>query len=145
MNLTSEHEKRSDCHIIFAIIYFEAQGIAVPVFYCIFNIPTSVAAAFGNLLFLVSIWRTSSLHLPSFVLLFNLALSDLCVGLIVQPAFVTATLARMSGAHDVLCLALISTTASSSILCTVSLLTMTAIIVWTDTSPSLCTLDIKKS
>ena len=127
MNLTSEHEKRSDCHIIFARIYFEAQGIAVQVFYCIFNIPTSVAAAFGNLLFLVSIWRTSSLHLPSFVLLFNLALSDLCVGLIVQPAFVTATLARMSGAQDVLCLALISYSASGCILCTVSFLTMTAI------------------
>ena len=126
MNLTSEHEERSDCHK-FARIYFEAQGIAVPIFYCIFNIPTSVGTAFGNLLFLVSIWRTSSLHLPSFVLLFNLALSDLCVGLIVQPAFVTATLARMSGAHDVLCLALIFYTASSCILCGVSFLTMTAI------------------
>ena len=126
MNLTSEHEERSDCHH-FPRIWFDTQGTAVPVLNCIFNIPTSVAAAFGNLLVLVSIWRTSSLHLPSFVLLFNLALSDLCVGLIVQPAFVTATLARMSGAQDVLCLALISTTVSSSILCTVSLLTMTAI------------------
>ena len=126
MNLTSEHEERSDCHH-FPRIWFDTQGTAVPVLNCIFNIPTSVAAAFGNLLVLVSIWRTSSLHLPSFVLLFNLALSDLCVGLIVQPAFVTATLARMSGAHDVLCLALISTAASSSILCSVSLLTMTAI------------------
>ena len=126
MNLTSEHEERSDCHHL-SRIWFDTQGTAVPVLNCIFNIPTSVAAAFGNLLVLVSIWRTSSLHLPSFVLLFNLALSDLCVGLIVQPAFVTATLARMSGAHDVLCLALISTAASSSILCSVSLLTMTAI------------------
>ena len=126
MNLTSEHEERSDCHH-FPRIWFDTQGTAVPVLNCIFNIPTSVAAAFGNLLVLVSIWRTSSLHLPSFVLLFNLALSDLCVGLIVQPAFVTATLARMSGAHDVLCVTLISTTASSSILCGVSLLTMTAI------------------
>ena len=126
-NSTNPKEDWSSCYQFERGWLVDPHQVAVPVLNCIFNIPTSVAAAFGNLLVLVSIWRTSSLHLPSFVLLFNLALSDLCVGLIVQPAFVTATLARMSGAHNVLCLALISTAASSSILCTVSLLTMTAI------------------
>ena len=126
-NSTNSKEDWSACYQFDRVWLVDPHQVVVPVLNCVLNIPTSVAAAFGNLLVLVSIWRTSSLHLPSFVLLFNLALSDLCVGLIVQPAFVTGTLARMSGAHDVLCLALISGTVSGSILCTVSLLTMTAI------------------
>ena len=126
-NSTNSKEDWTACYQFASDWPVEPYHVAVPVLNCIINIPTFVAAAFGNLLVLVSIWRTSSLHLPSFVLLFNLALSDLCVGLIVQPAFVTGTLARMSGAHNVLCLAVISYTVSSSILCGVSLLTMTAI------------------
>ena len=95
-NSTNSKEDWSACYQFDRVWLVEPHHVAVPVLNCIFNIPTSVAAAFGNLLVLVSIWRTSSLHLPSFVLLFNLALSDLCVGLIVQPAFVTATLARVA-------------------------------------------------
>ncbi|EDO49887.1 predicted protein, partial [Nematostella vectensis] len=38
-----------------------------------------------NVLVLFSIWRTSTLHTPSMVLLGNLALSDFAVGIIAQP------------------------------------------------------------
>lgn len=52
------------------------------------NIPLSTTAILGNLLVLVSIARTPSLISPSNVLLLNLACTDLCVGLVVQPLYI---------------------------------------------------------
>ncbi|XP_032235334.1 histamine H2 receptor [Nematostella vectensis] len=44
-----------------------------------------------NILVIISIWRTPTLHTPAMLLLSNLALSDLAVGLIGQPAFLAST------------------------------------------------------
>jgi len=49
------------------------------------NVPFALAATVGGSLVLGAIWRTPSLHCASSVLMFNLALSDLGVGLIGQP------------------------------------------------------------
>ena len=57
-------------------------------FLCIVNIATAIVTVMGNLSVVIAIWRTPSLHRPSFVLLSGLALSDLGVGLISQPFFV---------------------------------------------------------
>ena len=61
--------------------------------FLVFNISVhillSITATFENLLVLVAIWRTPSLHLPSYTLLFALALSDLCVACVAQPDFIT--------------------------------------------------------
>lgn len=54
-----------------------------------FHILISITATVENLLVLVAIWRTSSLHSPSNTLLFGLALSDLCVACVAQPVFIT--------------------------------------------------------
>ena len=53
-----------------------------------FHILLSITATFENLLVLVAIWRTSSLHSPSNTLLFGLALSGLCVACVAQPGFI---------------------------------------------------------
>ena len=53
-----------------------------------FNVPLFIVTIVGNILVLVSIARTSSLISPSSILLFGLALSDLCVGVIVQPLYI---------------------------------------------------------
>lgn len=53
-----------------------------------FHILISVIATLENLLVLVAIWRTCSLHSPSNTLLFGLALSDLCVACLAQPVFI---------------------------------------------------------
>ncbi|XP_048576052.1 adenosine receptor A3-like [Nematostella vectensis] len=50
---------------------------------------TFLPAIVLNVLVLVSIWRTSALHTPAMVFLGNLALSDLMVGSLAQPVFVT--------------------------------------------------------
>ena len=54
------------------------------------HIPFSLIATVGNSLILVSFSRTPSLLSPSNVLLTGLAISDLCVGLIAQPLYITS-------------------------------------------------------
>ena len=49
----------------------------------------SIMAFLGNTLILVALRKESSLHPPSKLLLSNLATTDLCVGLIVEPLYVT--------------------------------------------------------
>ena len=90
-----------------------------------FNIPLSVTAFLGNLLIIVALQKPSSLHPPSKLLLGCLAFTDLCVGLITQPLFVTFLL---SSEHPRRCYyvqrLLIM---SGAIFCGVSLMTLTAI------------------
>ena len=59
------------------------------VFNISFHILISVIATLENLLVLVALWRTCSLHSPSNTLLFALALADLCVACVAQPVFIT--------------------------------------------------------
>ena len=56
----------------------------------------TLTALTGNGLVLIgTIWKTPSLHSPSNVLLFGLALSDSVVGLIVQPLYVTCLIVEI--------------------------------------------------
>ena len=50
---------------------------------------------FGNSAILITIWKTSSLHSAANILLSSLAVSDLAVGLIVQPLFIASVQSRM--------------------------------------------------
>ena len=49
----------------------------------------------GNSAILIAIWKTSSLHSVANILLSSLAVSDLAVGLIVQPLFIASVQCRM--------------------------------------------------
>ena len=57
-------------------------------FLCIANAVLAILATAGNSLVILSIWRAPSLRSQSNVLLSGLALSDLTVGLIVQPSWI---------------------------------------------------------
>ena len=87
----------------------------------------SIAAFFDNTLVLVALRKESSLHPPSKLLLRNLAITDLCVGLIVEPLY-AALLLTVVNEHWNACryLAVVVST-TGSILFSVSLLTLTAI------------------
>ena len=61
---------------------------------CILNTPLMLLSIIGNALVLVAILRTPSIRSPSVIFLCNLAVSDLLVGLVVQPIYVTAEIAR---------------------------------------------------
>ncbi|CAH3113776.1 unnamed protein product, partial [Pocillopora meandrina] len=61
---------------------------------CILNVPLMLLSIIGNALVLVAILRTPSIRSPSVIFLCNLAVSDLLVGLVVQPVYVAAEIAR---------------------------------------------------
>ena len=87
----------------------------------------SITATIGNLLVLVTIWRTPHLHSPSNTLLFGLALSDLCVGIVSEPLSVgfQAVLFKNSGKINS-CTLVNTRTLISTFLTAVTLLTVTA-------------------
>ena len=55
---------------------------------CVLNAVFSLTAFAGNFLVLGTIWTTPTLHNPTNILLLGLSLSDLAVGLLVQPMFI---------------------------------------------------------
>ena len=90
---------------------------------CILNAPLMLLSIFGNALVLVAILRTPSIHSPSVIFLCNLAVTDLLVGLVVQPAYIAQQILRtVSALQD-------AVTAMGFAGCGVSLWTMTAITV----------------
>ena len=60
----------------------------------VINMILGATALFGNAVILITIWKTSSLHSASYMLLSSLAASDLAVGLVVQPPFAIFLLLR---------------------------------------------------
>lgn len=86
---------------------------------CALNVPLMLIAIIGNTLVLSSILKTPSLSSPSTVFLNSLAVSDLLVGLVVQPVYIANELTNDS------LYTLRNTTAFSA--CAVSLFTITAI------------------
>ena len=87
----------------------------------------SIAAFFGNTLVLVALRKESSLHLPSKLLLRNLATTDICVGLIVEPLHAVLLLTIVNEHWNACRYITVVVHRTSLILCGVSLLTLTAI------------------
>ena len=91
------------------------------------NIFLSIAAFFGNLLMFVALHKETSLHPPSKLLYRNLAITDLCVGIITQPLAVTYLTSVVNRRWDIYYYSILAVFFSSHTLCAVSLLTFTAI------------------
>lgn len=87
---------------------------------CALNAPLIIVAIIGNLLVLVSILRAYSLFSSSITLLCSLAMSDLLVGLVLQPLYIANSLTGNSPLKQAL-----NTTVFA--VCGVSLLTMAVI------------------
>ena len=90
---------------------------------CILNAPLMLLSILGNALVLVAILRTPSIHSPSVIFLCNLAVTDLLVGLVVQPAYIAEQIVRTVSALQE------AVTGMGFAGCGVSLWTMTAITV----------------
>ena len=91
------------------------------------NIFLSITAFLGNSLILVSLRKESSLHPPSKLLFSCLATTDLCVGLITEPLYVTYLMSLVHEKWNLCRYALDSSVIAGYALSGVSLLTMTAI------------------
>ena len=63
---------------------------------CVLNAVFSLTAFAGNFLVLGAISTTPTLHQPTNILLFGLSLSDLAVGLLVQPMFIVRVIYKVN-------------------------------------------------
>ena len=96
--------------------------------FSVFNIFLSITASLGNALILVALHKVTSIHPPTKQFFQSLAVSDICVGVIVQPLFAIFLVSRITEVkQDVLYYMYEVSRASSWTLCAVSMLTSTAI------------------
>ncbi|XP_022787554.1 beta-4C adrenergic receptor-like [Stylophora pistillata] len=89
---------------------------------CVLNVPLMLITISGNALVLVAVMRTPSIRSPSTIMLCSLAVSDLLVGLAVQPLYAASYLTRNYSLFE-------ATRTLGFIASGVSLFTMTAIAV----------------
>ena len=96
----------------------------VAVFLSALNIFLAITASLGNALILNALPKVTSLHSPTKLLFGNLAVTDLCVGLISQPLFVTIRLSAVIKMNlDIQYYLMNIANAFDFILCGVSILT----------------------
>ena len=91
---------------------------------CVLNAPLMLISILGNALVLAAIIRTPSIRSKHMIMLCSLAVSDFLVGFIAQPIYIAEQL--MEDYNDVVDYGVVLT---SSSLCVVSLMTITAITV----------------
>ena len=87
----------------------------------------SITAFLGNTLILVALSKETSLHPPSKLLYRNLAITDLCVGIFVEPLVVFYWTSVVNERWDICYYTDYADSLAGYTLCTVSLLTSTAI------------------
>lgn len=87
---------------------------------CVFNAPLMLISITGNALVLVAIIRTPKIRSTSVIMLCSLAVSDLLVGSVAQPLFIAGELTTSRYIESM-------SEIMASVLCGVSLCTMTAI------------------
>ena len=89
----SDEDKFNNIHFFEFERYIENElNYTTTICFSAFIICTTL---FGNSAILITIWKTSSLHSAANILLSSLAVSDLAVGLIVQPLFIASVQSRM--------------------------------------------------
>ena len=93
----------------------------------VLNTFLSITGFLGNTLILAALHKESSLHPPSKLLLRSLAITDLLVGIIVEPLYVACLMSVKSKRWDICYNVYVALFIASYILCAVSLLVLTAI------------------
>ena len=97
------------------------------IFLSAFNIFLSITAFLGNALILVALHKETSLYPPSKLLYRNLAITDLCVGIIVEPLAVTYLTSAVKERWDICYYSYWAEVFSAYTLCVVSLLSVSTI------------------
>ena len=91
------------------------------------NIFFSFTAFLGNTLILVALHKESSLHPASKLLYRNLAITDLCVGIIVEPLKVVAWISMLNEKWNICYYASVTNFMSGFLVCAVSLFALAAL------------------
>ena len=104
------------------------SSAGVNAFFAPLNIFLAITASLGNGLILIALHKVSSIHSPTKLFFRCLAVTDLCVGLLLHPLFATIQLSRVTGmSKNNLFYIYEVSRVTNWILCTVSVLTLTAI------------------
>ena len=91
------------------------------------NVLLAIVAILANIMVFNAIRHSTSIRLPSKLLLCSLVLTDLGVGLVVQPQFATFLITKIKESLGISCFFIKSSALTGHTLACVSLLTMTAI------------------
>ena len=67
---------------------------AIVIINCVLNAPLMLTSIIGNSLVLAAVWKTPSIRSTSMIILCSLAVSDLLVGLLVQPLYIADELTK---------------------------------------------------
>ena len=127
-NLTGDGQQKPR-QLLLCSSYSTAELHSQLIFISVLNSFLSVTALLGNALILIALHKESSLHLPSKLLLRSLATTDLGVGLISEPLTIIYWISEVNE-HKNICPSVLSAAMlTGSILCSISLLTLTAICV----------------
>ena len=97
------------------------------IFACVINLVTSVLSVLGNIVILSALRKCQTLHSPSKALLCSLALTDLVVGLVVLPLFITYYLTIILEMPTYYCAIGVSYGRTSSFVAAASLFTIVTI------------------
>ena len=125
----SENEKQNTFLIeqVYCSSYITAAMQGHLTFISALNALLAITAFLGNALILVALRKESSLHPPSKLLLRSLATANLCVGVIVVPLYVTLLLIVVYEHWNICFTVAVAVSITGFSLCSVSLLTLTAI------------------
>ena len=118
------------CYFLSVHLHQTRGALVANIITAVLNSLFSVTAVCGNAFIIFVIWSREDrevLHVPSNILLCCLAISDLVVGLISQPAFVIYKVAEIKGYFKVYCTARMLQSCSGWLSSAVSGLTMCAI------------------
>ena len=96
-------------------------------FLSVVNTCLSITAILGNTLILIALHKDTSIHPPSKLLYRNLAITDLCVGILVEPLQVAYCISVVNKRWDICYYADFTEYFAGVSLCSVSLITVTTI------------------
>ena len=113
------------CSLPDLIRYSFLQEFSKNIFFliCVLDVLVFLAASIGNTITLVALRRSQSIHPPSKALFCSLALSDLCVGLVVVPLHFGLMLANIVEVPSLYCALVSPTTVIAFVMASVSLMT----------------------
>ena len=112
---------------LYCSVEFTGEVHGKLVFLSVINTFLSITAFLGNTLILVALHKDTSIHPPSKLLYRNLAITDLCVGIIAEPVQVAYWISVVNKRWDICHYTYFTACFLSVTLCSVSLITLTAI------------------
>ena len=112
---------------LYCSVEFTGEVHGELLFLSVINTFLSITAFLGNALILVALHKDTSIHPPSKLLYCNLAITDLCVGIIVEPLNVAHWTSVVNKRWDICYYTYLTAYSPSATLCSVSLVTLTAI------------------